>query len=82
MNTNVNDSFIKANPPRLNELSKISNAILTPHLNCDLSLITHKDGEAIYHNVGKVSKYEKGFRVRWCERQLKTIGLNGAVICG
>lgn len=67
---------------RLDELSRISNAVLTPHLNCDLKLITHKDGEAVYHTTGKASKYEKGFRVRWCERQLRTIGAKGAVLCG
>lgn len=67
---------------RLEELSKISNAVLTPHLNCDLSLITHTDGEANYHVVGKLSDIDKRRRQRWCEKQMREIGAYGAVLCG
>lgn len=67
---------------RLEQLSMISNAVLTPNLNCDLSLIGRNNGEAVYHNVGKLTDYEIGFRKRWCERQIKEIGVYGAVLCG
>lgn len=67
---------------RLDELSKISNAVLTPHLNCDLGLITHNDGEAEYHVVTELKDIDKRRRKRWCEKQLREIGAYGAVLCG
>lgn len=67
---------------RLEHLSRISNAVLTPHLN---RLRTQKEFKG---HIGTAKEFycnpvitaeEKAFRVKWCERQKEMIGEFGAV---
>ena len=68
---------------RLDELSKISNAILTPHLNFNPAHKSKSVNFAGSQYGGELTEYEKAFRKRWCERQMKKIGYYGAVLsCG
>ena len=67
---------------RLEHLSRISNAVLTPHLNRPMSQKEFKGhcGSAKEHFCGKISEEEKEFRAQWCERQKEIIGEFGAVL--
>ncbi|AWL27122.1 hypothetical protein DJ533_00105 (plasmid) [Acinetobacter defluvii] len=67
---------------RLSELSKISNAVLSPDLNgrCRGDLRTGLAGRCKVHDSGKLSQKEIKFRVEWCIRQHKIIGEFGAVL--
>ena len=68
---------------RLEELSKISNAVLTPHLNFNPMHKSKSVNFAGSQYGGELTDYEKAFRKRWCERQIKKIGYYGAVLsCG
>ena len=69
---------------RLEHLSCISNAVLTPHLNRPRTLKEFNGhcGSAKEHFCGKVSEEEKEFRVNWCELQKEIIGEFGAVLGG
>lgn len=52
---------------RLEHLSRISNAVLTPHLNRPMSQKEFKGhcGSAKEHFCGKISEEEKEFRTNW-----------------
>ena len=63
---------------KLDELSKISNAVLTPHLNCDLSKMKSR----VKRSTKKAAPItiEEIWRIEdWCEKQLREIGDCGAV---
>lgn len=66
---------------RLEQLSKVSNAVLSPELN-----IFHGDfrtglaGRCKVHDSGKLSKVDRNFRIEWCKRQKSIIGEFGAVL--
>ena len=64
---------------KLDELSKISNAVLTPHLNCDLSKMKSR----VKRSTKKAAPItiEEIWRIEdWCEKQLREIGSCGAVL--
>lgn len=67
---------------RLEHLSRISNAVLTPHLNRPRMQKEFKGhiGTAKEFYCGRVSREEKAFRIQWCERQKEIIGEFGAVL--
>lgn len=49
---------------KLEELSKISNAVLTPHLNCDMNKFVRSATFSTHSDAGKLSKYDIEFRKR------------------
>ena len=68
---------------RLEHLSRISNAVLTPHLNrprTQKEFKGHIGTEKEFYCNPKITAEEKAFRVRWCERQKEIIGEFGAVL--
>lgn len=68
---------------RLEELSLISNAVLTPDLNCDLNLFVRSATFSTHSDSGKLTEHEKRFRKNWCDKQRRNIGIYGAVFsCG
>ena len=62
---------------RLEQLSQISNAVLTPHMNYDL-----ENTEKLKDTSQPLLRDEDGFRQRWVKRQMAIIGCYGAVLCG
>ena len=68
---------------RLDELSIVSNAVLTPHLNCDLSVFIRSATFSTHSDSGRLTDHEKRFRKNWCDKQKRNIGTYGAVLsCG
>ena len=70
---------------RLEYLSQLSNAVLSPELNtCEIPLPTHGSSWASIfdHNQSDLKDWEIEFRKKWCEEQFELIGEFGAVLEG
>ncbi|WOE40092.1 hypothetical protein [Acinetobacter chinensis] len=70
------------NMNRLRELSKISNAVLTPEQNAAILKIriNHSGRAQIHESISYVSAKETEFRKKWCAAQTARIGEFGAVM--
>ena len=70
---------------RLEHLSQLSNAVLSPELNtCEIPMSKRGSSWASIfdHNNSDLKADDIAFRKKWCEEQIELIGEFGAVLGG